>query len=1793
MTNKLDTDLNTKPYFDDFNHAEKENYIRILFKPHTPVQARELTQIQSILQNQIDKFGSNILVDGTIVNGGNFVEDKNIKYVKILDNNTNNQPVVLTQYLNRYAIGQVSGVKALIVSTEVGLETQMPDLNTLFVVYMTTSDSGNKVFSAGEVLNIIDEFGNKIDSVTVAGSETVPLGNSYGLRCGDGVIFQKGFFINFNNSLLIVSKYNNTPNNVVVGFDIQEKIIDSFEDTTLRDNSNGFSNYNAPGADRLQLIPKLVVIKKDEALKKQGFLILQEYENGKVVRKRTDTQFNSINKELARRTMEESGNYSIGEIPIQIEDSPDDPNELLVKIEKCLAYINGNRVEILDTISKAIEKPNDFQSEDNQNILTNIGHYVNVNNVAGVFDFTNFNQIQLLDNVIGSSGKVIGTANIRSFTKNSDNSYRIYLFNIQMKPEKQFNQVKAVSQENSTANLILESGVPAIKDYGFKQALFPAGRNFIKSFPPENTSYIGRTKTSGTIGKSSITINLSTGEFPFGNSITLNEDQKNQIIVFANGEPISLTNANATTSSDATSLTITFPDETNAGKSAVVFHDVKYQNVVASKKTLKTVYFKIDCATHESKNSGTYSLGVPDVFEILGIYLGENEDYNEKNPDIKDSFKLYSNQKDDYYGYSYITKNNSNSLDEKASLLIKARVFVKDNINSFFSVDSYPIDDTNKALNNTIKTEQIPNYTLENGQLIYLRDYIDFRPYVEPKVSYGESVATAGILKNSVQTDQNNVSFPNVAAKFCSPNQYVISSFQYYIGRQDRIMLMKNGEIEVVTGVASLLPTVPSEIDGGMTIATIYIPPYPALSYSYAQRIGKKDYGIVINKIKNRGFTMRDISKIDTNLKNMVYYTTLNALEKSADDMVITDSQGLDRFKNGIIVDNFSNLVIADTNNEEFSAGIDRAYEEIMPQFRTYPIDVEIESMDSVVSRGKAATLPFNEKVLISQLTATKWRSCTSGFYSYTGTALLYPEYDSEPDVTTAPDINIDNDLNSVFADYTEALNQIIPLTTQSTDVTSSQQSSRRYGKNGYYTDTTTTNNYTQTVKNFAQNNGSTNTKKVGDFVTDTNFNPWLRSRDVNIYVYGMRPNTQVWFWFDKQEITKYVNPANGFSPETLQRSSNSNVIKTDENGILKAIFKIPANTFKVGDRLLEIYDTNLYNSKDDCTTSATKTYSGWNFSYTKTGVTTTTRTPSFDSTTTVNKWTTVNNSTRWTQTSDPISMTFFVDKNKSSDTDVFVSSVDVYFAKKGTNGVRVQLRETANGYPANIVLPFSEVVLPSDFVNVSDDSSIATRVNFTEPVALKTDTEYSLTIIPIANDPNYRVWVSQTGQKDLLSGGVITEDVSGGTLFTSTNSSAWTAYQNENLKFAINVCDFTANQGVLRLKPRNYEFLSINNITGNFAIDELVYQEKDYDNGTVNLSNTSNVINGVGTNFTNLLTVGDYIIVSTDNNTVEALKVISIVNNTQITVENPPMTTKNNVKYFCSQVGKVNYFNKHFPARLHLKNSNARTDKLFTKNTAIIGVESKARANIVEVENQKISYLQSHIYKTNFSKTRTLLKYSVQGDDYNAEFEDNLYLNQTPKYLYSKSNIIRENRKDDFFIDITLQNTSATTRDTSPFIDYDISTFQIYEYLLNKGETANYVTHSIQLSDELDAEDFRIYLTNYRPTGTDVEVYVKFLSGTDPTPLNQVPWTKLDVKSENTFFSSNSNRFDYKEFEYSLPQNSVDDGACVENDRIKYISKNGSIYTNFKFFVIKITMKAESFYRVPRVADMRGIALS
>jgi hypothetical protein len=187
----------------------------------------------------------------------------------------------------------------------------------------------------------------------------------------------------------------------------------------------------------------------------------------------------------------------------------------------------------------------------------------------------------------------------------------------------------------------------------------------------------------------------------------------------------------------------------------------------------------------------------------------------------------------------------------------------------------------------------------------------------------------------------------------------------------------------------------------------------------------------------------------------------------------------------------------------------------------------------------------------------------------------------------------------------------------------------------------------------------------------------------------------------------------------------------------------------------------------------------------------------------------------------------------------------------------------------------------------------------------------------------------------------------------------------------------------------------------------------------------------------------------------------------------------------------------------------------------------------------------------------------------------------------------------------VSLKNVSTTTRDVSPMIDHASSNITVYEYLVNNvttneigdfGDTqSKYVSRKVELADGLDAIDVRTFLTAYRPPNTDIIVYVKFQSATDPRRFDEVEWTELDVKTETNVYSSLGDRDDFREFEFGLGTTvkTAGQGAWLNGNTIRYIDPTGAVYNDYKYFAVKIAMLSEGHNVVPRIADMRTLALS
>ena len=324
------TNLNVSPYFDDFD--ADNDYYRILFKPGYPVQARELTGLQSMLQNKIEKFGQHFFKEGTKVIPGNTSYSSQYKCIQ-LNNNFQGVPVAAyaDQLVGATITGQTSGVTATVNKILLPEDSENGNL-TLYVSYVGSSTANNstEIFADAELLT---------SSVTITsgllGNTSISIGSPFAstisqsaaaigsaFHVENGVYFIRGNFVAVEEETLILDQYSNT-SSYRIGFNIQEEIITPDLDESLNDNSQGYNNYSAPGADRLKIT--LSLFKKEiNDINNESFVELATVEDGTLKSKKNTTEYSRLADELARRTYEESGDYYVKPFDVRLVNSLND-----------------------------------------------------------------------------------------------------------------------------------------------------------------------------------------------------------------------------------------------------------------------------------------------------------------------------------------------------------------------------------------------------------------------------------------------------------------------------------------------------------------------------------------------------------------------------------------------------------------------------------------------------------------------------------------------------------------------------------------------------------------------------------------------------------------------------------------------------------------------------------------------------------------------------------------------------------------------------------------------------------------------------------------------------------------------------------------------------------------------------------------------------------------------------------------------------------------------------------------------------------------------------------------------------------------------------------------------------------------------------------------------------------------------------------------------------------------------------------------------------------------------------
>lgn len=553
------TTLASAPYYDDFD--ENKKFHRVLFRPSFPVQARELTQLQTILQNQIERFGDGVFKQGSIIKGCAPTVIPDAVYVAVPDANATFS-AANTSYVGAILYGANSGVQARILKGQKGFSSSS-NPSKFFVKYTSTGKNGVVNFQEGETITIHGEdksflattivsvanatnfsansrirgttsdarglitavvanstvnqititnvrkdflvgetiqllsnttvnttvssvdlnFNNTLGSTTVlttpGDQRYTAVGNAYALSVSEGIVYQKGFFVKTDTQLLILNDSAGGPsaaNGIIVGMETTETVVDEFADSSLYDNSADLSNDAAPGAHRLKLETNFVSYSKNALPNTEVFFAVAEFGQNNILKWNNTALGGAAGQELAQRTYDESGHYTLKDFTITSKPSAN-TQEFYYDIGAGKAYVRGNAIDFKSNQLLTSRRGVDTESPAKQIVSMNYGSYINVEELRGYFPADASANVSLYDtfqNAITASlnstssatGNVIGTANIRNLVYDTDSAdkgaptaqYKMYLFNVKMNENQNFSKVRSIVYAN-TANAFADVAV--------------------------------------------------------------------------------------------------------------------------------------------------------------------------------------------------------------------------------------------------------------------------------------------------------------------------------------------------------------------------------------------------------------------------------------------------------------------------------------------------------------------------------------------------------------------------------------------------------------------------------------------------------------------------------------------------------------------------------------------------------------------------------------------------------------------------------------------------------------------------------------------------------------------------------------------------------------------------------------------------------------------------------------------------------------------------------------------------------------------------------------------------------------------------------------------------------------------------------------------------------------------------------------------------------------------------------------------------------------------------------------
>ena len=875
-------------YHDDY--SDSAGFYKVLFNSSRYLQARELTQLQTILQNQISTFADNIFQDGASVtnaSGGSGV--KQTSYVLIDTSNLGNTSV--QRYVGRVLKGPaVSNVHN---GLEFTVTFAMPAIDgtsyaTLYGNYtsadqsgVTSSDVQGQVPTFTDGDNLSDQDAVPLTPIVVATRSGAPLSTGQGLlfTIQQSNFYTQGHFVFVEKQEIVISPFE-IDVDVDVGFEVIQDIVTVEDDVSLYDNQGAVPNLASPGADRYRI--RLILTTKDAVADELDFLSFAQVKGGLVAKIKTpNNDYNQIETRMAQRQFDTNGDFIVNPFGLSYQ-AGNDQSSLTMSVlglsteGSATAFVDGYRLEQSFDSDYAILKPVSTTIENNTTTTIAYRNFIPVSNTTdvdsglGEWPASGDLRTQTQFKLFNAANQQIGTTRIKSLTRlpnASPKGVQVYLYDVRMDDDENFRTVDFISAGSDAERMpvFLEGTNAYIVEPEINTSLFeiPGGRAKSVSdvlFSSQRQFFQPSDNSGG--------MSLDCGiENRFDNIlewIFINlDDDKMEIVT-----TITLAGNIAT----VTGLT--------ASRNYCVFALATDLGASAKIKTFTRSGFEEWTSPNDSADFVRTGGAKYDGVRLLGAYRLDGA----TQVPVADVLEFDGGQRDNFY--SPIKLKRAGLEGSIRTIYAKIDNFEWSNdvsAGDFLSVNSYrlvaAVDSTDTEPK--FSYSEIPVYTSGRNGIAYdLRNQFDFRSKLDTSLEVMPAADRFRLPKDGGQISYD---------------------IEWYNRRVDNVSLGYNpttfkSEIRIHTGFEELTAHAPPPVTSEMILFTI--------NYG-GNTISTTDMAVVTHSYKR--FTMEDIQVLEDRVELLEETVSLTAIEQSAINLVELDSDGAVRSKTGFFVDDFTN----------------------------------------------------------------------------------------------------------------------------------------------------------------------------------------------------------------------------------------------------------------------------------------------------------------------------------------------------------------------------------------------------------------------------------------------------------------------------------------------------------------------------------------------------------------------------------------------------------------------------------------------------------------------------------------------------------------------------------------------------------------------------------------------------------------------------------------------------------------------------------------------------------------------